>query len=92
MLSLQKRSTTNADLMTHSRLLFTAIPKIADARHLLPSGHHRQGTILIIVAGISGLIAALSVVFLTRMRSDVTETAAIVQEAQARLMLTAACM
>ena len=77
--------------MTYSRLLFTALPKNTDASSL-KSDRYRQGTILIIVAGISALLAALSVVFLTRMRSDVTETAAIVQEAQARIMLTAACM
>ena len=52
---------------------------------------NRDGTILIIVAGISALLASMSLVFLTRMRSDVTETNAIVREAQARIMLSAAC-
>lgn len=52
----------------------------------------RRGTILIIVAGISALLASMAVVFLTRMRSDVEESALLVQEAQARIMLSAACM
>ena len=52
---------------------------------------NQKGTILIIVAGISALLASMSLVFLTRMRSDISETNAIVREAQARIMLSAAC-
>lgn len=51
----------------------------------------RSGTILIIVAGIASLLASLSVVFLARMRSDLEETQVVIQEAQAHIMLVAAC-
>jgi hypothetical protein len=51
----------------------------------------RGGTILIIVAGISALLAGLTVAFLARMRSSVEETAVFEAEVQARLMLVAAC-
>ncbi|HYE06167.1 MAG TPA: hypothetical protein VEL07_11700 [Planctomycetota bacterium] len=51
----------------------------------------RRGTVLIIVSGIVALLAALSFSFLARMRSDVEETNGIVAEAQARIMLLAAC-
>lgn len=53
--------------------------------------HHRSGTILIIVAGISALLAGVSLAFLTRMRSDSEESSLMLRDAQARLMLTAAC-
>lgn len=55
--------------------------------------HHRSrsGTILIIVAGISALLASLSLAFLARMRSDSEESQLMVRETQAHLMLTAAC-
>ena len=52
---------------------------------------HRQGTILIIVAGISALMAAMALTFLVRMRSDVEESQLIVREAQAHIMKVAAC-
>lgn len=58
---------------------------------MTPTSAHRHGTILIIVAGISALLASMSLVFLARMRSDVDETWQFIQEAQARLMLSAAC-
>ncbi len=51
----------------------------------------RQGTILIIVAGLSALLASLALTFLTRMRSDVEESHALIQYAQAKIMLAAAC-
>jgi hypothetical protein len=51
----------------------------------------RRGTLLIIVAAISALLAALALTFLARMRSDVEESQAIVQYAQAKIMLAAAC-
>src|SRR5476651_1933059 len=53
--------------------------------------HARRGAVLILVAGVAGLMVALSVAFLTRMRSDAEENMLIVREAQARIMLTAAC-
>ena len=51
----------------------------------------RQGTILILVAGICALMAALALVFLTRMRSDMNESNLVLQHAQAKIMLAAAC-
>ena len=51
----------------------------------------RSGTILIIVAGVSSLLAGLCVVFLARMRTDVEETQATLRETQAHIMLVAAC-
>lgn len=51
----------------------------------------RQGTILIIVAGICALLAGMALTFLARMRSDLEESQLMVQEAQARIMLSAAC-
>jgi hypothetical protein len=57
----------------------------------IPHSSTRHGTILIIVAGICALLAGLSLTFLTRMRSDVQESQLVIQEAQARIMLSAAC-
>lgn len=51
----------------------------------------RQGTILIIVAGISALLAAMALTFLARMRSDVEESQLVLQYAQAKIMLAAGC-
>ena len=51
----------------------------------------RRGTILIIVAGISALLAAMALTFLVRMRSDVQESLNTVHEAQAHIMMVAAC-
>ena len=51
----------------------------------------RDGTILIIVAGVAALLAMMSLAFLSRVRSDVAEMQIIAREAQARIMLTAAC-
>ncbi len=51
----------------------------------------RSGTILIIVAGISALLAAMALTFLARMRSDVEESRLVLQYAQAKIMLAAAC-
>ncbi len=50
----------------------------------------RRGSTLIVVAGISALFLSLSLVFITRMRSDAAESQMVQQEAQARLMLNAA--
>jgi hypothetical protein len=51
----------------------------------------RRGTILIVVAGISALLASLALAFLVHMRSDVEEANALVNEVQAHLMLVAGC-
>lgn len=51
----------------------------------------RQGTILIIVAGLSALMASLALTFLARQRSSQQEAVWYEQDIQARLMLTAAC-
>jgi hypothetical protein len=52
---------------------------------------NRQGTILIIVAGLSALLASLALTFLARQRSSQQETIWYEQDIQARVMLTAAC-
>jgi len=52
---------------------------------------HRQGTILIIVAGMSALIASLSLTFLVRMRADADESRQVIADVQARIMLVAGC-
>ena len=51
----------------------------------------RQGTILIIVAGLSALLAGLALAFVAKTRSDGEETSVVVNESQARIMLVAAC-
>jgi hypothetical protein len=58
---------------------------------MITRDHLRQGTILIIVAGISALLASLALAFLARQRSSQQETIWFEQDVQARLMLTAAC-
>jgi len=55
------------------------------------TSHTRSGTVLIIVAGISALLAGLTVSFLARMRADAEEMQVVVRETQARIMLTSAC-
>lgn len=55
------------------------------------SNRTRSGTILIIVAGISALLASLTVTFLARMRADAEEMQVVVRETQARIMLMSAC-
>ena len=52
---------------------------------------HRSGTILIIVAGVSALMASFALAFLMHARSDIEEVSATMHDAQARIMLTAAC-
>jgi hypothetical protein len=47
----------------------------------------RRGTILIIVAGISALLASLALAFLVRMRSDMQESQLFLAQTQARVML-----
>ncbi len=51
----------------------------------------RRGTVLILVAGISALLASLAVSFLVRMRTDAEESDRSVRLAQAHLMLVASC-
>jgi hypothetical protein len=51
----------------------------------------RSGTILIIVAGISALMASLALTFIINARADVEEMEVTVRDAQARIMLVAAC-
>lgn len=58
---------------------------------MLSPALHRHGTVLIIVAGICALMVSLALTFLLRMRNDVMESTLIVREAQARIMLVAAC-
>ncbi len=55
--------------------------------------HHgmRRGSILIVVAGMSALLATLALAFYARMRGDVEESAITMRESQARIMLMAAC-
>ena len=53
---------------------------------------HRSGTILIIVAGLSALLALLVMAFLVRVRADAEETTALQHMAQARVMLTSAIL
>lgn len=60
-------------------------------QHLGHGPRSTQGTILIIVAGLSALLASLVLTFLMRMRSASEESAIILREAQARIMLVAGC-
>ncbi|HYE05051.1 MAG TPA: hypothetical protein VEL07_05945 [Planctomycetota bacterium] len=46
---------------------------------------------LILVAGVAAILAALAIAFLGRMREDAAESRMITREAQARIMLVAAC-
>lgn len=55
------------------------------------SASPRHGTILIIVAGICALLATLSLAFLSRMHKDTQESESVIQYAQAKIMLAAAC-
>src|SRR4051812_19073486 len=50
----------------------------------------RRGSILIVVSGLSAILAVLAFGFLTRMRIDGEESSAMVAETQARIMLSAA--
>ena len=60
-------------------------------RHIVASPVSRRGTVLIIVAGMSALLASLALTFLIRNRSDAEETQSMVRDVQARIMLVAAC-
>jgi hypothetical protein len=69
------------------------VPPIPPSMTDQPASHGRArgGTVLIVVAGISALLAALAVAFVGRMRGDAEEMAITLRETQARLMLIAAC-
>ncbi len=54
-------------------------------------GARRSGTVLIFVAGLSALLASMCLVFLTRMRNDGEESQLVLQMAQAKILLAAAC-
>ncbi|MBA3936168.1 MAG: hypothetical protein H0X38_01815 [Planctomycetes bacterium] len=54
-------------------------------------GGQRRGTVLILVAGICALLASLSLAFMITMRAAAEESRALVCDAQARIMLYAAC-
>jgi hypothetical protein len=58
---------------------------------MTPQTMTRSGTILIIVAGIAALMASLALAFLVNARSDIEETELTARDAQARIMLVAAC-
>lgn len=49
------------------------------------------GTVLIIIAGICGVLASLSLAFIVRIQSGLEQSDAVMRESQARLMLHAAC-
>jgi len=51
----------------------------------------RRGTILIIVSGISALLASLALTFLINCKRDIKETEFTIRDGQARIMLVAAC-
>ncbi len=51
----------------------------------------RSGTLLIIIAGCSALLATLAIAFLVRERNSAEEIAQFQREVQARIMLVAAC-
>lgn len=57
---------------------------------MTPRRSSRHGTILIIVAGISAMLASLALTFLVRMRSDAQESQLFLAQTQARVMLNAA--
>ncbi len=61
-------------------------------RHRAHRSVIRAGAVLVVIAGVAAVLAALSVAFLAKMRSDGEESAALVGEAQARMMLSAGLM
>lgn len=56
----------------------------------MPRNPWRQGSTLIIVAGLASLLLLISVTFLARIRTDAEESALVVRDTQARIMLVAA--
>lgn len=53
---------------------------------------HRRGAVLIIVVGLAAMLVTLALAYLARARADANETAAVLADAQARIMLHAALM
>jgi hypothetical protein len=51
---------------------------------------HRTGTVLIIVSGVAAVLAAMTLAFLMRMRSDLEESQLFTRDMQARVMMTSA--
>jgi hypothetical protein len=56
-----------------------------------PVSRARGGTILIVAAGLCALLASMTLVFLSQMRTQAEESWGVVRDAQARIMLYAAC-
>jgi len=56
-----------------------------------PTSHARRGTILIVVAGLSALLATMALAFLLRMRVDGEESVELLRMVQVRAVLYAAC-
>jgi hypothetical protein len=54
------------------------------------SAVRRQGTVLIVIAGICSLLSMLALTFLTRMRSDAQESQLLLDETRARVMFASA--
>ncbi len=52
---------------------------------------NRRGTILILIVGIAAIIVGVAIAFLARMRTDAEDMRLVWCEAQARIMLIAAC-
>ncbi len=57
----------------------------------MPTDHARRGTVLIVVAGISALMASMGLVFMLRIREGAEASDLLMRQAQARIMLHAAC-
>ncbi len=51
----------------------------------------RSGAVLIVVAGLSALLAAMALAFIVRQRSSAEDSILLEQDVQARIMLIAAC-
>jgi hypothetical protein len=56
-----------------------------------PARSLRSGTVLIVVAGLSALLVSMTLVFISQMRTQAEESDDVVRDAQARIMLYAAC-
>ncbi len=57
----------------------------------MPGPDPRRGTTLVIVLGIAAMLLVLAIASFARMRSDGEEANLVLRDAQARVMLTAAC-
>ncbi len=53
------------------------------------TSHHRTGSVLLIVTGISVILATVGLAFVTRMRADAAASLVVVRSSQARIMLMA---